>query len=260
VSAAHAEAIAVYIRANLNMYPAAAHWGEAAPPPSEAFFAPDVIITRHNADPDGPLVVEIISPFAGNLHLTHGFKEAVNAQIQVAQAAAQDSAASYRVRQAAEAELEKCEALSAQTEKAQLLIKCLQQRDFTLTRLLQRLVVLQRSFILDGDAESVPVTRAQLALELGLNESTISRAVADKAVQLPNGRIIELAGMFDRSLHIRTALRALIEQEDRPLSDHALANLLSAQGFPVARRTVAKYRKLEGLHPARLRRGRVAAA
>jgi RNA polymerase sigma-54 factor len=123
-------------------------------------------------------------------------------------------------------------------------------------RLMQRLVVLQREFILFGDAHLSPVTRASLADELEVHESTVSRAVSSKAVQLPNGRIVPLSKLFDRSLHIRTALIQIISQETQPLSDTHIADLLDKQGFPVARRTVAKYRAMEGILPARFRQPR----
>ncbi|OGO38991.1 MAG: hypothetical protein A2W35_02855 [Chloroflexi bacterium RBG_16_57_11] len=134
-----------------------------------------------------------------------------------------------------------------------LLVKCLQQRDNTLVRLMQRLAVLQRHYILEGDAAMVPLTRAQLAGELEVHESTISRAVAGKAVQLPNKKIVPLAKWFDRSLNVRTALLNIIAQERQPLSDTKIVDLLADLGFNVARRTVAKYRSMEGILPARLR-------
>ena len=115
-------------------------------------------------------------------------------------------------------------------------------------------MVFQRQFILKGDAYIKPVTRARLSEELGVHESTVSRAVASKSVQLPNNRIIPLAKLFDRSLHIRTALKQIIEQETKPLSDTQIADLLKKRGHSVARRTVAKYRSMEGILPARLRR------
>ena len=133
------------------------------------------------------------------------------------------------------------------------MIKCLQQRDHTIVRLMQRLAILQREFILHGDAHLEPVTRASLATELEVHESTISRAVSSKSVQLPSGRIVPLGKFFDRSLHIRTALRQIIAQETKPLTDTQLAKILKNQGYPVARRTVAKYRAMEGILPAHLR-------
>ena len=99
--------------------------------------------------------------------------------------------------------------------------------------------------------ETVPPITS-LALALGY-ESTISRAVANKAVQLPNGRIVPLSTFFDRSLNVRSVLRELVEAESRALSDTELAHLLEHRGFTVARRTVAKYRAMEGILPAHLR-------
>ena len=121
-------------------------------------------------------------------------------------------------------------------------------------RLLQRVVSIQREFIIYGDRYIKPLTRASLAEELGVHESTISRAVSNKTVQLPNKKIIPLANFFDRSLNVRTALREIISKEKNPLSDSQLACMLAQQGYEVARRTVAKYRAMEGILPAHLRR------
>ncbi len=138
-------------------------------------------------------------------------------------------------------------------EQAVLLIKCLQQRQQTIVRLMRYLVTVQRAFILNGEAHLKPLTRAHLAKELDVHESTISRAVASKAVQLPNGHLIPLAKFFDRSLQVRTALKHIIAQEGLHLSDSDLSQRLARQGYQVARRTVAKYRAMEGILPVHLR-------
>jgi RNA polymerase sigma-54 factor len=116
-----------------------------------------------------------------------------------------------------------------------------------------RLAVKQREFILHGDMHLHPQTRASLAEELEVHESTISRAVSNKSVQMPNGHIIPLSKFFDRSLQVRTALKQIIEEEKSPLSDSAISELLDEQGYSVARRTVAKYRAMEGILPSHLR-------
>ena len=118
---------------------------------------------------------------------------------------------------------------------------------------MQRIVTLQRDYILRGEKYIRPITRAQIAETLEVHESTISRAVANKAVQMPNGRIIPLSNFFDRSLNVRTVLREIIAGEAYPLSDSQLADMLAEHGFIVARRTVAKYRSMEGILPANLR-------
>jgi RNA polymerase sigma-54 factor len=148
----------------------------------------------------------------------------------------------------------KVEQWQSDLEQASLLVKCLQQRNHTIVRLMQRLSVLQRNFILHGEAFLLPLTRATLAKELDLHESTISRAVSAKSAQLPNGHIVPLSMFFDRSLHIRTALKKIVAQETQPLSDTEIGELLAGQGYAIARRTVAKYRAMEGILPAHLRR------
>lgn len=233
VSAVQAQEIAQYIIDNLYPYPARSHWGDVRcrTDTLPLFRDPDIILTRLNDTPTTPLVVEIVSPYAGALRVNPLFREALS-----------------------QAPVEKDEHWQGDFEQANLLVKCLQQRNHTLVRLMERLVVLQRSFILEGDAHLSPITRAQLALELEVHESTVSRAVSGKEVQLPNKRVVPLSKLFDPSLHIRTALRAIIDQENKPLSDTQLANLLGERGYPVARRTVAKYRAMEGILSARYRR------
>jgi len=230
-----AREIVRFISDNLNPFPARAHWGEL--PSSDAseargntYHFPDIIISKVSEDENAGLVVEIAMPFYGTLRVNPLFREALQ-----------------------QAPADKAELWQGDLEQATLLVKCLQQRNHTIVRLMQRLVVIQRSFILHGDAYLKPITRADMAEELEVHESTMSRAVSDKAVQLPNRKIIPLAMFFDRSLHVRTALKQIIDQESDTLSDSQIAVLLSEMGYPVARRTVAKYRSIEGILPAHLR-------
>ena len=112
----------------------------------------------------------------------------------------------------------------------------------------------QRSYVLSGDPALLhPQTQAEMSKMLGVHESTISRAVSDKSVQLPNRKIVPLKKFFDRSLPIRTTLLRLVENEDTPLTDTELAEELSLAGYNIARRTVAKYRAMEGILSSRLR-------
>jgi len=87
-----------------------------------------------------------------------------------------------------------------------------------------------------------------------VHESTISRAVANKTVQLPNKKIIPMSTFFDRSLAVRAIIRKIIKNENHALNDTEIRNNLETQGINVARRTVAKYRAMEGILPAHLRR------
>ena len=238
ISTAQAREIARFITKNLNPFPARAHWGDInytsqkAEPNTQAYSYPDVVISKLNSETEeSPLVVEVAIPLSGTLRINPLFREAIR-----------------------QAPPDKTEQWKSDLEQATLLVKCLQQRNHTIVRLMQRLTVMQRQFILHGDAHLLPVTRAALSKELEVHESTISRAVSTKSVQLPNGHIIPLANFFDRSLHIRTAIKEIIEKEKEPLSDTQICKLLEKRDYFVARRTVAKYRSMEGILPAHLRK------
>ena len=222
-----------FISDNLNPFPARSHWGDVRQPTSanlQVYHRPDIIISHQNENENGPLVVEIIMPLAGTLRVNPLFKEAVR-----------------------ETSDEKREAWKGDLERASLFVKCIQQRNHTMQRLLQRVVSIQKEFIIKGDKYLKPITRASFSRELDVHESTISRAVANKTVQLPNRKIIPMANFFDRSLNVRTVLKDIISSEPHPLSDTELTCLLEKSGFSVARRTVAKYRAMEGILPAHLR-------
>lgn len=223
-----------FISENLNPYPARSSWGDRfqnhSEPSRDVYYNPDIIINRPIETNEGPLMVEIIMPLYGTLRVNPLFKQAVQ-----------------------EAGEQTKDGLREDMDRAQLFVKCIQQRNHTIQRLIQIVVKQQREFILQGEKYLIPVTRAQIAKELEVHESTISRAVANKAVQMPTGRIIPLASFFDRSLNIRSILREMINEEPYPLSDSELAELLGKRGINVARRTVAKYRAMEGILPANLR-------
>ncbi len=119
--------------------------------------------------------------------------------------------------------------------------------------IIEKISGITEGFLVEGRFVDKPITRAKLADELDVHESTISRAVSGKSLQLPNRKIIPLSKLFDRSLHIRSALKGFIENETYPLSDTQLVELLGQQGYSIARRTVAKYRSIEGILAARFR-------
>ena len=167
-----------------------------------------MIISRLDPSPDSPLVIEVVSPMAGQVRVNPLFREYLQ-----------------------QAPAEKAEEWQADLEQAALLVKCLQQRNHTIVRLMQRLAAIQRKFILHGDAYLEPCTRASLADELGVHESTISRAVSNKAVQLPSGRIVPMSKLFDRSLHIRTALRTADLPGDQTFHRYAAGGNAGSPGL-----------------------------
>lgn len=222
---------ATFIHVNLNPFPARANWGSGHSTPradANVYQTPDIMISKNPLDPDGALIVEIFSPFSGWLRVNPLFRDALGKS-------------------------EDAEQWGHQLESANLFVKCIQQRNNTMRRLMAVLVRRQRRFILDGPRYLTPMTRAEIAREIGVHESTISRAVAHKSVALPNGRIIPLAKFFDRSLSVRDLIKEIVAGEAKPLTDDEIAALLSREGIKIARRTVAKYRAIEGILPARLR-------
>ena len=223
-----------YISNNLNPYPGRAYWGDihnTPDLPETPRLNPDIVISYLNSDEDSPFVIEIIVPIRGYLRVNPLFKKSIQS-----------------------APPEKLDEWKKSLEQANLIVKCVQQRNHTIERLMVYLTKYQRDFIVHGDEFLKPITRAQIAKALDVHESTISRAVANKTVQLPNGRIIPLKTFFDRSLYIRTFIKKMIESETKPLTDTQIAQLLSTQGIHIARRTVAKYRSIEGILPAHLRK------
>lgn len=226
--------VAQFISDNLNPYPARANWGsfrQIDDNSPDVFHHPDILIYYLNNKPGNPLVIEIITPSRGTLRINPLFKKAIKEQTG-----------------------ENQEEWKKDLDKASLLIKCIQQRNNTMRQLMEKLVSIQKSFIIHGEMHLEPLTRAQIAEELDVHESTISRAVANKTVQLPNKKIIPMATFFDRSLSVRALLRKIIEDEIHAMNDTELQKTLENQGISVARRTIAKYRAMEGILPAHLRR------
>ncbi|MBC8139477.1 MAG: hypothetical protein H8F28_26665 [Fibrella sp.] len=142
-------------------------------------------------------------------------------------------------------------------ERAQTFLNGLSRRGRTLRLIAHALAHVQQGFLETGNRAFLrPLTRQILAEELELDESVISRAVAEKWAQLPGGEMVPLDAFFGNAHAVREALVSLVASEDpqHPFSDDEIADHLTAQGFPLARRTVAKYRGLEKILPARLRK------
>ena len=131
---------------------------------------------------------------------------------------------------------------AAEASRARSFLGQLRDRWDTLRRIAEYAVERQREFLMDGPAALKPLTRAEAAAALGLHESTVSRAVADKFALLPDMSIVPLARFFGVSGGLDGQLRRLLESADAPMSDQRLADRLREAGYPVARRTVAKHR------------------
>lgn len=139
--------------------------------------------------------------------------------------------------------------------RARFFMDCVRQRWETLSTIANALIEHQLEFLERGVRYLRPLTRGELASHVGLHESTVSRATANKYVLLPNGRTISFDDFFDGSLVAKDMLRELIaaEHPGKPYSDEELALLLHDRGLVLARRTVAKYREALGILPSRFR-------
>ena len=156
--------------------------------------------------------------------------------------------------------------MSSRLQEARWFVKNIQQRFDTILRVSQAIVDRQKNFFTHGEIAMKPLVLREIADELGLHESTISRVTTAKYMASPFGTF-ELKYFFGSSLNTEaggnassTAVRALIKQlvsaEDakKPLSDSQLSQMLEEQGIQVARRTVAKYREALKIAPANLRK------
>lgn len=156
--------------------------------------------------------------------------------------------------------------LASQLQEAKWLIKNVLQRFDTIQRVSQAIVDRQRQFFDYGEVAMRPLTLREIAEQLGLHESTISRVTTQKFMATPRG-IFELKYFFGSHVATEaggacsaTAIRALIRQlvgaEDtkHPLSDAKIAEILGQQGIVVARRTIAKYREALNIPPVNLRK------
>ena len=139
--------------------------------------------------------------------------------------------------------------------RARFFMHCVAQRWNTLQIITESLIAHQYAFLERGARYLKPLTQRDVALSVGLHESTVSRATANKYVLLPTGRTIPFSDFFDGSLAAKDALREIIATEDvaKPLSDRDVARRLAEQGIPLARRTVVKYREALGILSSRLR-------
>jgi RNA polymerase sigma-54 factor len=147
------------------------------------------------------------------------------------------------------------------------LIKSIHQRQRTLYMVTNSIVKFQRDFLEKGIAYLKPLVLKDVAMDIGMHESTVSRATANKYVHTSQG-IFELKFFFTSSLNrsdggedvsaesVKERIRTIIAAEDakHPLSDQHIAQMLAKEGVDIARRTVAKYREMMAILPSSKRR------
>ena len=210
-----------------------------------AYVTPDIVLTQH----DGQLQFFINDGGLPRLSLNTYYTDMLSAM----------------ERDGGDRETQKF--LRSKKDDAQEFIDLLQQRHETMVRVMRYIMKHQRRFLLTGNADMlVPMRQREVAEATGLDISTISRMANSKYLQTDFGTI-PLKDCFSKGMatddgevsvdSIKQRLADAIGAEDKqaPLSDEELTKQLAAQGLPIARRTVAKYREQLGIPVARLRKG-----
>ena len=158
-----------------------------------------------------------------------------------------------------------CSGLSAQLQEAKWLMRSIEQRANTIEKTAAAIVARQQAFFEHGDIGLQPLKLADIAADVGIHESTVSRVVNSKYLQCPGlipmrrfftSHVETAAGDACSATAVKAMIRQLVDSEtpSEPLSDHRLAKLLAQRGIRIARRTVTKYRDALGIEAADLRR------
>ncbi len=158
------------------------------------------------------------------------------------------------------------EYLRERMRSGKFLINSIEQRQQTIERITREILKVQRDFFEEGVSRLKPLTMTQIADAVGVHETTVSRAIANKFIKTPHG-VFDFKFFFTpgyqaesgasvSNTSVKEMINDLIAGEDRsqPLSDQEIVAKLQEKGINIARRTVAKYREELGLLPSNLRR------
>ncbi len=240
--AALKQAIAVITR--LNPKPGGTEAGEVAP-----FLQPDFIVTQV----DGKLDIKLNGKNAPELRVSKSFLEMLQ---------------TYEKGNKQQKDIKEAVTfIKHKLDAASWFIQAIQQRQGTLMKTMESIVTKQYDFFLTGDdARLRPLKMKEIAADIAMDISTVSRVVSAKSVQTDFGMyplkyffsegITHESGEDFSTREVKNILREIIagEPHDAPYSDEDLEGILSERGFIVKRRTVAKYREQLGIAVARLRR------
>ena len=149
--------------------------------------------------------------------------------------------------------------LREKIEVAQRIVRCIEERETTMRKVMEKIVNEQKEFFDHGSAHIKPLRLKDVAETVGIHESTVSRITSRKYIQCPQG-IVELKKLFSRGVHssngqkvslekIKSMIREIVNDEPAQcaFSDEDISRILSMKNIKVARRTVAKYRKILGI-------------
>ena len=246
VTSCEVEAAWRFIRSNLNPYPAHAFSSDEVQSPGPGTVMERSIVVRPDV-----VIRRVDHEFEAEVVERRRYRFAVNGIYQSLYHRCKGRAASARGGLSAEDR----QHVRQYAVRARFFMDCVAQRWDTLLRITEALIDQQYEFLENGVRFLKPLTRGELAACVGLHESTVSRATANKYVLLPCGRTVPFDDFFDGSLAVKDALRELIATEDerKPSSDAELTRRLGERGIRIARRTVAKYRDAIGIMPSRFR-------
>lgn len=156
-----------------------------------------------------------------------------------------------------EKDVEAVEYVKDKLNSAMFLIRSIEQRKNTVYRVLEEILVVQKEYFDRGAEYLKPMTLKEIANNLEMHESTISRAIREKYVSVNNGKVIKIKDLFTTGIasvvggedisttNIKKAIKEMVDNEDqkKPLSDQIICNRLNIEGMNISRRTVAKYRE-----------------
>lgn len=223
-----------FIRTHLTPHPLQNPTTRAGRKTSETgFLTPDVLIRE---DASGELVAVVPESGSNRLRINETYS----------------AIASDRGMLAGLSEQER-EHIRESVARARLFLHGVRQRGAMLQQVAQYVVEEQEDFLRYGVRELKPLTRAAVAQALGVHESTVSRATANKYVLLPERRVIPFSDFFTASLGVKDVIKELVDHEEYPLTDDEICDKLKELGIQIARRTVAKYRGELGLLPSTMR-------
>ena len=221
-----------YIKDNLTPFPAWSLWhkGQRLTTGGNGFVRPDVAIRPSE---DG-YAVDVLEEARYLFRINDFYRDLISEQ---------------------ELAAEERDFIRKHTNQAKFFIGFIKERWDTIRQITECIVDAQRDFLDHGIRQLRPLTRSEVAYRVGLHESTVSRATANKFMLLPTKRVISFDDVFDGSLAIKDAIREIIanEKPEQPLSDEEIAGELKEQSMFVARRTVAKYREAIHILPSTLR-------
>ncbi|WP_099159247.1 RNA polymerase factor sigma-54 [Virgibacillus ndiopensis] len=195
-----------------------------------SYLYPDITIEKTNGD----YVISMNDRYLPKVQLNQQYKDLINNKSHV-------SVSNY---------------INKSYQKYMWLVKSIEQRKSTILRITNVIVEKQRNFLDNGFTFLQPMTLKEIADEIGMHESTVSRATNNKVIQTPNGSF-EMRRLFTSklrtnnennasSIKVKLLLKRLINEEDKrtPLSDQKIADYFKKQnGITISRRTVAKYRE-----------------